>query len=197
MPAGGAGGPLGSGDRLEWPSGQRRWPLRDTVRFTPSLCRAARALLGWSAEALAARAGWWPRDVGMAAGDVERFEAGGELAEIQHAAICEALYHEGYGVIVVKPGSAGEGVRFAKAEAERAQGTYAERRWRPVLEQYRQDAARHAAWSSFMVAQHGPHWWADPSLSIAPPFGWQPPEAQPQRTNEQSDPVPGEASHAP
>lgn len=150
--------------------------------------------MGWRPAKLANEAGNWPRDVAVTEAEVEAFEAGEDLAELKHAAICEALYREGYGVVVINEGSAGAGVRWALPAERRAEGTHHDRVWRPRIEALKAQAARQKAWDAFMLTKHGPYWWANPQALIAPPPHWEPPGEQ---TNGQSDPdaVPG--SHAP
>ncbi len=133
-------------DHLTWPSGQHRRPLRSNQEFTPELCRAARGLMGLSELALANRAGHWPRYACVTADDVKAFENGGEIDDCVHAAICEALYHEGFGVIVVGEAGAGAGVRWALNADRRALGTYQDRKYRPVIEAAQRRAALVQAW---------------------------------------------------
>lgn len=159
---------------LTWPSGQRRYPLRATIQFTGETCRAARALLNWSADRLAHEAGAWPRDVSVTSSQVEAFEAGADLDELKHAAICEALYREGYGVIVVAEAAAGAGVRFALNAEKRAAGTFSDRKWARVEAAHAARVKLQEAWWRHLEERHGPHWIANPSLPLVPPFSWTP-----------------------
>ena len=80
--------------------------MRERSVFPPALCRAARGLLGWSADRLALAAG-------LEAEAVELFEAGeGDLADRDKAAIGEALNRAG--VIAIRARLAGDGVRFSR-----------------------------------------------------------------------------------
>lgn len=159
---------------MTWPSGRRRYPLRATIQFSGETCRAARALLNWTGFRLAHEAGAWPRDVFVSPADVEAFEAGGDIDELKHAAICEALYREGYGVIVVAEAAAGVGVRFALNAGKRAAGTFSDRKWAHIDAANAERARLQEAWWRALEERFGPHWIADPRLSLVPPHGWEP-----------------------
>lgn len=117
-----------------WPSGQRRSDLRDQQRFTPAQFRAGRALLGLTTEMVAILANRWPFEVRVTDDQVKAFEAGEQLGELEHAALCLVLYRDGYGVIALHERGAGEGVRFALPAEKRAIGTLHDRKWRPRIE---------------------------------------------------------------
>jgi hypothetical protein len=84
--------------------------MRPRERYSPAQCRAARGLLAWPREDLAAQAG-----LDVDAVELFETEAGDGLAEIELAAIGAAFARSG--VIATPQKRAGAGVRFAKPKA--------------------------------------------------------------------------------
>lgn len=82
--------------------------MRPRLSFSPAQVRAARGLLDLPSSRLADMAG-------LETEAVELYEAGqGELADDEFAALAQALYAEGWGVIAIPAHDGGEGVRFAR-----------------------------------------------------------------------------------
>lgn len=82
--------------------------MRPKLIFSPAQVRAGRALRALTVEQLA--------DLSrLEAEAIELYERGeGDLAPAEHAALGEALYADGAGVIAIPANCAGEGVRFAR-----------------------------------------------------------------------------------
>lgn len=79
------------------------------MSFSARQVRAGRALVGWSAADLAARAGLEEEAIELFEGEVA------DLSENERHAIANALYAGGRGVIALGSDRAGEGVRLARA----------------------------------------------------------------------------------
>ncbi len=84
-----------------------------TIRLTPRLLKAARALLGWQQDTLAAQSGVSKSTIGA----FEAKEEDAKLATMNNRALVEAL--TGAGVQIIPENGGGAGVRLAR----RADGT--------------------------------------------------------------------------
>jgi DNA-binding XRE family transcriptional regulator len=87
-----------------------------TIRLTPRLLKAARALLGWQQDTLAEKSGVSKSTIGA----FEAKDEGAKLATMNNRALVETMTADG--IVFIPENGAGAGVRLAK----RADGTSGE-----------------------------------------------------------------------
>jgi DNA-binding XRE family transcriptional regulator len=87
-----------------------------TIRLSPRLLKAARALLGWQQDTLAQKSGVSKSTIGA----FEAKEEGAKLATMNNRALVEVMAAEG--VVFIPENGGGAGVRLAK----RSDGTSGE-----------------------------------------------------------------------